>query len=249
MRFTNKVNIGPTTYWHPWQGCHKVSSACKNCFIRNMDNFKLGPLTCNLIQPYTSVLVCLWSDFFLEEADQYRSQVWEEIKKQPEVIFIIITKRVERIIQCLPENWGDGYDNVVLSVTAETQDLVYKRLSLFKEIPCKHRWISCCPLIEPLDLTDFLQDDSFEFIECCGETGNPDVTRPTYYEWVQDLSEQCKRYNKRFSLMKIGLNFMYRGVKLSERATCYHSEMADNFNLDNGVPLTFNLNGKEYIME
>lgn len=249
MRFTNKVNIGPTTYWHPWQGCHRVSPACKNCFIHNIDNFILGSLTCRKLPPHTCVLVCLWSDFFLEEADPYRKTVWEEIKNQPEVIFIIITKRVERIRQCLPEDWNNGYDNVVISVTVETQELVKKRLNIFKTIPCKHRWISCCPLIEPLDLTSFLNDDSFEHIECCGEIGNPDLTRPTYYEWVEDLSKQCKKYNKRFSFMKIGLNFIYKESRLSERRTCYHSEIADNFNLDNGIALIFNLNNKEFIMK
>lgn len=246
MSFINKVNIGPTTYWHPWQGCHRVSPACKNCFIRNIDNFILGSLTCRKLPPHTCVLVCLWSDFFLEEADPYRKTVWEEIKNQPEVIFIIITKRVERIRQCLPEDWNNGYDNVVISVTVETQELVKKRLNIFKTIPCKHRWISCCPLIEHLDLTEFLKDDKFEHVECCGETGVVEKIRPTYYEWVKSLSDQCKQYNKRFSFMKVGHKFIYQNVQYTERSICYKSPMADSLELDNYIPITYYLKNGNY---
>lgn len=242
----NRVNIGKTFYWHPWKGCHKVSSACKNCFIHDMDNFIVNNLSAPIFPDFTSVITCLHSDFFLEEADNYREQIWEEFKKQPNVVFIIITKRVERIINNLPKDWGSGYPNVVICVTVETQELVNHRLSLFQKIPCQHRWISCCPLIEPLNLTSFLEDDSFEHIECCGETGDINIIRPTYYEWVKDLSQQCKKYNKRFSFMKIGHKFIYNNSTYTEYKVCYKSPIADSLELDNYIPITYYLKNSNY---
>lgn len=242
----NRVNIGKTFYWHPWKGCHKISAACQNCFIHNMDKFIINELYPRTYPENTHVIVCLHSDFFLEEADGYREQAWKEIKKQPNVIFIIITKRVERIIENLPNDWDAGYENVVFSVTVEKQELVNYRLNIFKDIPCKHRWISCCPLIEHLDLTEFLKDDKFEHVECCGETGVIEKIRPTYYEWVKSLSDQCKQYNKRFSFMKVGHKFIYQNVQYTERSICYKSLMADSLELDNYIPITYYLKNGNY---
>jgi protein gp37 len=44
------------------------------------------------------------SDFFIEEADLYIDQAWEIIKQHSNLIFVIITKRVHRIKDCLPSN-------------------------------------------------------------------------------------------------------------------------------------------------
>jgi len=52
------------------------------------------------------------SDFFLEEADEWRKEVWEIIKKRPDLKFWLQTKRAERVEECLPKDWGNGYPNV-----------------------------------------------------------------------------------------------------------------------------------------
>ena len=48
------------------------------------------------------------SDTFVEEADVWRDEMWDIIRKRPDVIFYILTKRVPRISECLPADWGDG---------------------------------------------------------------------------------------------------------------------------------------------
>lgn len=246
--FTNRVNIGRIRYWHPWKGCKKISPACKNCFIKNFQTVEpcyAQPPVCNFGDV---VIVCLHSDFFIDEADAFRDDAWKEIKNHPEQIFLIITKRVERIMQCLPEDWGEGYDNVILSVTAETQELVDYRIPLFLQVPCKHKWLSCCPLIEPLDLEKYLATKEIEFVETCGEASPFDVARPTYYEWVESLSKQCKDYNISFSFMKSGVKFIKDDQILGEYCACYHSPIADSCNLDNAIPIKFILDNKEFIM-
>lgn len=246
MLYKNQVNLGQTAYWHPWKGCRKVSKACQNCFIKIFDRIEVGSLSAPMLPPNTIVITCLHSDFFIEDADQYRPQIWDEIKKHPELIFMLITKRIERVKECLPADWNDGYENVIISVTVETQDLIEKRLNIFHDIPCKHKWLSCCPLIEPLDLDKYLATGEYECVEACGEAIYPGEPRETKYEWVEALSSQCQKHNVRFSFMKLGMNFIKDNNKLSERSTCYHSPLADSLNLDVAIPLTFKLGNTEY---
>jgi protein gp37 len=245
--YTNKVNMGYVRHWHPWVGCKKVSAACRNCFVKQQGQIvpskDFTPPRAN----YGDVIVtCLHSDFFIAEADRYREKAWNIIKNHPEQIFLIITKRVERIMSCLPKDWGDGYDNVVISVTAENQKWADYRLPIFLQVPAKHKWISCCPLLESINLEEYLKTGAFEWVETCGEIGKIDLIRPTYFEWVANLSDQCKKENVRFTFMKIGGKFVVDGQTFSERATCYHSPMADQCDLDNAEPINFVLNGKPF---
>ena len=74
--------------WNPWQGCHKVSEGCKNCYmfrdkkrygqdpntvVRSADATFCKPLTwAKNREKYASinrVFTCSWSDFFIPEAD------------------------------------------------------------------------------------------------------------------------------------------------------------------------------------
>lgn len=246
--FTNRVNMGPVKHWNPWYGCKKVSPACQNCFIRNFDTVEKGYDT-PLQHVFGGVtIVCLHSDFFLEEADMFREQAWQAIKERPEQIFLIITKRVERIMSCLPADWGAGYENVVLSVTAENQAMADYRIPIFLTVPAKHKWLSCCPLLEPLDLNQYLATGQIEWVETCGEMGNRTMIRPTKYDWVASLSEQCKLHNVRFTFMKIGNKFIIDNQEFSERTSCYHSIYADACDLDFARPIAFLLNNQMFVL-
>jgi hypothetical protein len=48
--------------------------------------------------------------------------------------------------------------------------------------------------------------------------------------------------------MKLGMNFIQNNLRRSEAATCYHSPKADALNLDVAIPITFELNGKSFIL-
>lgn len=76
--------------WNPWHGCKKCSEGCENCYMYYLDDMrdKDGAevyLTSNAryplskdrkgrykIQSGEKISVCMTSDFFLEEADQWR---------------------------------------------------------------------------------------------------------------------------------------------------------------------------------
>lgn len=95
--------------------------------------------------------VGLSTDFFVEEADPWRDEAWGVIRKHPDVVFRILTKRARRIRDHLPADWGDGYENVMLQVTTENQTRADERLSILLDVSAKHKGFMAAPLIGPVD--------------------------------------------------------------------------------------------------
>ena len=244
--YTSIQNLGQKTYiWNPWYGCYPISEACEKCFIKNKNIFYDKSYTL----PYkdkplgTVILVSLQSDFFLPEADAHRVYTWREIKENQHLIFFIITKRVERIKNFLPDDWGEGYPNVILSVTVENQKRADERIPYLLDIPAQHRWISCTPLLERVDISKYLQTGLIEGVEALGEKCYPyEEARPLRQEWVEDLFSQCFISDVRFSLLGLGSNFIYKdSTVIADCSTCYHSALADALQLNNIKTITFTL--------
>lgn len=119
--------------WNPWHGCKKVSPGCKFCYMyRDKARYNQNPVIVQRSRQETFnsplkwrepgfVFTCSWSDFFIDEADKWRQNAWDIIRRTPHLIYQILTKRPERIKQCLPPDWGDGWQNVWLGTSVENQ--------------------------------------------------------------------------------------------------------------------------------
>lgn len=213
--------------WNPWHGCHKVSEGCAHCYmyfldgkrgidtsrVFRTDNFDL-PLQRKRdgsfrIAPGMQLYVGLSTDFFVEEADQWRDEAWDIIRKRPDVVFRLLTKRAYRIRECLPDDWGDGYENVLLQVTTENQARADERLSILLDIPAKHKGFMAAPFIGEVDAETYLASGQFEEVLCGGE--NYDGARPCHYEWVKRLSDQCRKHDVTFDFIETGTVFVKDG--------------------------------------
>ena len=243
--YTNKYNFGEKTrVWNPWIGCFKISEACENCYVKPANVFQEGytPFFYPSAPKGSVITVCLMSDFFLEEADKYRDLAWKEIKQHPDLIFLLITKRVDRVEKCLPSDWGDGWDNVILNVTAENQNRANERIPILLKLPFKHKWISCTPLLGPINLKEYLSTGIIEHVEALGEKGHTMPARPMRYEWLESLSNQCVEYDTRFSVLYVGHNcIMPDGTVIQDSCMCFHSPLADSLELSYYKPVTFKL--------
>lgn len=147
-----------------WYGCKKVSQGCKFCYAeRDMKgygrDFNTVTRAKGFDKPLTwkepsMIFTCSWSDFFIAEADKWRSEAWQIIKDTSHT-WQILTKRPERIKDCLPADWGEGYPNVWLGVSVESPDNTH-RIGELAKIPAALRFISAEPLLEPFVLSEYV---------------------------------------------------------------------------------------------
>ena len=216
--------------WNPWHGCHKCSPGCKNCYVffldkirdkdsnvisKNKTNFNL-PLKKDRsgnfkIASGSEVATCFTSDFFLEEADAWRSEAWEIIKKRADVYFLICTKRPERILESLPSDWGEGYENVILTVTCENQQMAERRLPIFLEIPARRRFVFVAPILGKVSLDKFLESGKIDEVAVGGESY--DFARECNFDWVKDIYIKKKKHSVDFDFHQTGSNFVVDGKR------------------------------------
>ena len=213
--------------WNPWHGCVRISPGCANCYMYTLDQQrgKSGAdiyRTNNFNYPLQKdrhgnykvksgelIRVCMTSDFFLPEADQWRAEAWDIMHRRPDVIFYLLTKRPERVANCLPDDFGDGWENIWFNVTCENQQMADKRLPYLKELPFRHKGVMCAPLIGPVSLLPYLEDGFIEQVICGGE--NYAGSRPCNFDWVLALHHECRQANVSFSFIEIGSNFVKNG--------------------------------------
>lgn len=208
-------NIQWTKYtWNPWHGCKKVSAGCKFCYMYRDKKTRFGqdpsivqrskPATFNSPLKWKDpsfVFTCSWSDFFIAEADEWRNEAWDIIRKTPHLIYQILTKRPERIKECLPPDWGDGWHNVWIGVSAEDQDSFDFRVPILCDIPATIRFLSLEPLLGPITMYEETryygtqQDiDKIHWVIIGGESGNENgefTYRKCDIKWIEDLIFQC----------------------------------------------------------
>lgn len=210
--------------WNPWHGCKKISPGCTNCYVYRRDaefgkdssvvtrtsNFDM-PVKCNRKGDYKlqpdgeSVYTCMTSDFFLDEADVWRAETWNIIRRRSDLHFVIITKRIHRFEVELPGDWGSGYENVTICCTCENQNQADYRLPVFLELPIKHRTVIHEPMLEQIDIRKYLATGKIEGVTCGGESG-PDA-RVCDFSWILDSMEQCVEYDVPFWFKQTGAMF------------------------------------------
>lgn len=194
-----------------WVACHKVSAECLYCYMMRQEARygrdgtkvrKTGKATFNAALKWKEpkrIFTCSMSDFFIEEADQWRDEAWDIIRRTPHHTWLILTKRPERIKACLPDDWGDGYPNVWLGTTAGVQSS-FKRAEELAKIPAKVRFISAEPILEEMDFLVRNNDgeriiDSFHWVILGGESGNDTGKfryRPSKVEWYEKAIKDLK---------------------------------------------------------
>lgn len=85
------------------------------------------------------MFTCFTSDFLLKDADEWRGECWKMMRERRDCWFYFFTKRIDRLEECLPPDWGEGYDNVLIGCTVENQSMADYRLPIFRALPVKHR--------------------------------------------------------------------------------------------------------------
>jgi protein gp37 len=159
------------------------------------------------------------SDFFHVDADAWRDEAWQIIRDTPQHTYQILTKRPGRIHRHLPADWGEGYPNVWLGTSVESQEHS-SRIAHLLRIPAAVHFLSCEPLLGPLSLVEYLSlngkvfhrggyTDALDWVIVGGESG-PNA-RPMELEWARGIRDECASTDTRFFLKQLGGNPDKRG--------------------------------------
>ena len=171
------------------------------------------------------VYTCFSTDFLLQEADGWREECWKMIRQRADCTFLFLTKRIERFMGCIPEDWDDGYENVVVCCTIENQENADRKLPVFQTLPIKHKCITAQPLIGPIDMEKYL--DHIELVVVGGESDRD--ARVLDYDWVLNIREQCIRKHVSFEFRQCGTHFIKDGkqYRLQTKDLCSQARKAN----------------------
>jgi len=226
----------PGFTFNPWTGCTKVSPACRNCYAegfarRNSKVFgQWGPGSnrkrtsdANWRKPLKwnreaetagirrKVFCASMADVFEDrpELEPWRLDLWRLIEQTPHLDWLLLTKRTDVMAK-----WAKAHGwpaNAWAGTTVEDQQRADERIPHLLRVPADVRFLSCEPLLGPLDLHEWLsynhgqvccsyplcgcggQEDAFHGIDWViagGESG-PNA-RPSHPDWFTDLAEQCE---------------------------------------------------------
>ena len=245
--------------WNPWHGCIKCSEGCQNCYMYFLDEqrgksgadiyrTKAGfryPLARDRqgrykVQSGEQLRVCMTSDFFLEQADAWRGEAWDIIRQRPDVVFFLLTKRPQRVANCLPPDWGEGWENVFFNVSCENQRHADERIPILLDLPFKHKGVMCAPFIGAVSLKDYLPTGQLEQVIVDGE--NYSGARPCHYEWVKSLRDECVAHNVTFAFIGTGRHFVKDGRHYRIEGSGVQANQAFKSGLSfRGKPMEFKL--------
>lgn len=127
-------------------------------------------------------------------ANATRDDLWGTIRLTPWLDWQLLTKRPENIASMLPSDWGDGHANVWLGTSVEDQERADERIHKLLDVPAKRRFLSCEPLIGPVDLSPLqiqhYTDRQIHWVIVGGESGGD--RRPMEIDWLAHIVGHCR---------------------------------------------------------
>lgn len=95
--------------------------------------------------------------------------------------------------------------NVWIGTSVENQQVAQERIPLLLQTPAAVRFLSCEPLLENIDLTQWLTGNPKpDWVICGGESGSS--ARPCHLDWLLKLAAQCQSAEVAVFLKQLGSN-------------------------------------------
>ena len=201
--------------WNPVTGCSKVSTGCKHCYAerlarrlqamgavryRNGFTVTLHPAVLDLPKRWRQprmIFVNSMSDLFHEHVPlEFIQRVFATMRDCPQHTFQILTKRSARLRDLA--QYLDWAPNIWMGVSVENRRVIH-RIHDLQAVPAYVRFLSCEPLLGPLD---DLPLDGIHWVIVGGESGPG--ARPMQADWVRAILEQCRRAHVPFFFKQWG---------------------------------------------
>lgn len=261
--------------FNPWWGCVKVSEGCANCYAETMakrtGHNVWGPKTTTQRRTFGEkhwaeplkwnadaqaagerrrVFCASMADVFEDHTAVVwaRAALWELIARTPALDWLLLTKRPENVNRMAPALWGlNGWPaSVWIGASVENQAAADKRIPELVQIPTEVRFLSCEPLLGPVDLSACLggsyetgveyggyreiacEPPDIHWVIAGGESGPH--ARPMHPDWVRSLRDQCNGAGVAFHFKQWG------GVRKHETGRMLDGRTWDEFPQSSPVP-------------
>ncbi|WP_319453901.1 MULTISPECIES: phage Gp37/Gp68 family protein [unclassified Mycobacterium] len=197
--------------WNPVTGCDRVSTGCDHCYamtlakrLKAMGSVKYqndgdprtsGPGFGVTMHPQALDEPLKWRMprvvFVNSMADLFHAQVsldfirrvFDVMRDTPHHTYQVLTKRSLRLARIADKL--DWPDNVWMGVSVENSD-VLNRVDHLRRVPAAVRFLSCEPLLGPLDAISL---DGISWVIAGGESG-PNY-RPMEVNWARGIRDAC----------------------------------------------------------
>jgi protein gp37 len=244
MAQSSKIEWTDAT-WNPVTGCTKVSPGCKNCYAERLaerwrgvpghpyeQGFDLRLWRERLNIPLSwkrprRVFVNSMSDLFHDLVpDDFVDRVFQTMFEAGWHQFQVLTKRPDRMATYVASRrlrWGslaEAGPHIWLGTSVETQAYI-DRAECVASVSATVRFLSCEPLLGPLDLRRVLGRDAINWVIVGGESGPG--ARPMRKSWVQDIQNQCRAARVPFFFKQWG------GVRKGEAGRTLNDRTWDEF--------------------
>jgi protein gp37 len=221
MGETTAINWCHSTF-NPWVGCVQIDQACLNCYAAAIDKRtggahwgKTAPRQVTSEKYWRQPI--LWNRAAVQAGERRRvfcgsmcdwadkdapkgvvAQVFDLIRKTPQLDWLMLSKRADRIASLLPKDWGDGFPNVWLGVTVGNVKGLW-RADTLREIPAVVRFLSVEPLLEDLKRPDFR---GIDWVIAGGESGGR--CRPMDPAWARAVRDSTHLAGGAFWMKQLG---------------------------------------------
>lgn len=158
MAKSSKIAWCDGTY-NTHKGCRPVSEGCVNCYVKPYaarTGWDFNKVVRTSEQTFNAplkwsprvVFVCSLSDFFIEEADAWREEAYDVMRRASQHFYLFLTKRPENIASRLPNDWP--WPNAGLGITAENKQRLNERAPILLSVPASLHFLSWEPGLGPL---------------------------------------------------------------------------------------------------
>ena len=216
------------TTWNPVTGCTRVSPGCDRCYMFNLyprlkamgvAGYQTAPNEVKLMPDRLRaplswkkpryVFVNSMSDVFHPRVPfDYALEMFSVMRDASAKyghIFQVLTKRPGRAVawwRSAETQFADGWPpNIWIGASVESQKYA-PRLTVLERLPAPVRFVSAEPLLEPLDLTAWLNRGALQWVIVGGESGPG--ARPMSIDWARSLRNQSADAGVAFFLKQLG---------------------------------------------
>lgn len=214
----NRTNDSVDWAWWTWNPVTGCWHGCNYCYAREIANSErmasaypykfeptFHPARLNAVKgkkPPESddpraknIFTCSMADLFGKWVpDEWILQVFEVVRDCPDWNFLFLTKFPQRL-QDICDQLGGYPDNAWVGTTVDTQARVRVAEKAFQNINAGVKWLSCEPMLEPLQ---FHSLEMFDWVVIGGQSASYYNKTPEFqpeWEWVESLWDQARASN------------------------------------------------------